>query len=242
MPTTTDFSWMKRLCNPKVKEDEITHHPMRVVIGETPYAVATDGAMLVAVRADSDLEPAGRHAATIEENFREYLEGEPKGKPIDLASLKEWCGGPNWPGDKDCPECKGKGRATCDVCDGVGYVTHTCDYCDHEHEGRCLDCDGSGEMECDRCGGSGKDGYVPPTRPGWLGDMLVNRELLARALDRFSDRTVHVDESIDRRAYPTVVVYGPDWRVILMGMRPSLFDPKERKGWPQLALGQCNRK
>lgn len=48
---------------------------------------------------------------------------------------------------RNCPDCKGTGKAECGYCDGDGLCE--C-HCGHEHE--CHECDGVGHVECEACG------------------------------------------------------------------------------------------
>jgi len=94
--------------------------------------------------------------------------------------------------DKECPECHGTGKITCDDCDG-GHIV--CANCDYTGIITCDECDGSGAItttvDCSTCLGIGEKhpSVVRKSMNGW--ETLVGFDWTARV-----EGTFHNEEDI----------------------------------------------
>ena len=131
-------------------------------------AIATDGAILIAIPSDEPCETETKAleiAASCESIIQSAL--------MDVECYgRKWAKIPDFPhsSQKDCPECDGTGKAVdCDCCDGKGELELDHDWQDRNLEWHydhytveCSVCDGTGtrnelkKSKCTECNGTGK--------------------------------------------------------------------------------------
>ena len=209
-------------------------------------AVATDGNVLVAVRSDGDQIDHLRRPGRLEREMRERIEEVPENmRTVLFADLVAWAGAPTWlrpcescdqdaiafmPGFVRCDDCEGSGKVECVPSDTATGI------CEHDrkekHTALCDGCTGTGHVACVVCDGKGTTNR-PAKRYGWIRpSVLVNRELLARAL-ACVEPTECVVLGSSNEALEPVFVLGADWRIVLMPVRPDGTD----KDAPRLEVG-----
>lgn len=187
-------------------------------------AVATDGRVLVAVTTDGDQIDELRRPGRLERSMREFIEEVPRDiRLVELQRLVAWAGEPTWV--RACETCEARTFVVCEDCNGDKAVecmpADTFDgVCEHglktRHKAACEPCQGEGRINC-ACG-SGTTAQ-PAQRYGWIGNVLVNRELLARAL-----ACVERDASValgfgQGQGLASVILAGESWRIVLMPVR-----------------------
>lgn len=229
--------------------------PVVVEADGGPCAVATDGHVMVAVRtADtSELRRPGR----LERAMRDHLEEVPQdAREVAFGALAAWAGEPTWvrpcddcdpaagpqtgsgtsPGFARCDDCEGSGALQCDPADAVSANdgAETCEHgCWQKHTAFCDGCEGGGRVACSSCDGKSTT-TQPAKRYGWIGQTLINRELLARALACVGRESTVVLGAAERSG---VIVAGESWRIVLMPVRPDWPTSDEDKAAPRFKEG-----
>lgn len=204
---TIAFDQIRRICNPT--EGKALRNPFGVTFDGRHYWVAANREVLVAIKADQPVEPSCSNEK-MRESIREML-SIPMGdaREVNFTRLQQWAEPAQW---EFCDRCDGSKVYKCD-CDGG---KHDCSRCDEPHD--CRLCGGSGKVRCD------DHGHRLPTRPGRLGRLMINREVLSRAIGALSADTVRISYagSVAKETdYPPIVIDGGDWRVVLMPIRAS---------------------
>lgn len=150
------------------------HTPFSMDLDGEPWAVATDGRSMAAVRGARDI-PASDEGAQM---CRDLLALPPPAGDFDVAALLAWCGPAVT--SQPCTTCGGTPPKKCAECEGTGSVECRCSTCDDEHEADCPRCNGKcgGCIDCDDTGRGG-----PPMRPRRLTpDSVFDANCLAIAL------------------------------------------------------------
>jgi len=101
---------------------------------------------------------------------------------------------------------KAKYPQTCRKCEGAGMCSHC--------EAECYPCDGAGVI-------------YPDQRPGIIGPMWINRNLLARPLEivrpvEIVDVTVGEKYGRTNKDTSPIYIVAPDWQIILMAITPGV--------------------
>lgn len=191
---------------PEVKRFE---PPSGITVDDRHYQVAANREVLVAIKADSPVEPFCSNEK-MRESIGKMLSAPLGDAPVvNFTLLSQWAEPAQW---EFCDRCDGSRVYECD-CDGG---EHNCSRCDESHD--CRLCGGSGKRRCD------DHGHRLPTRPGKLGRLMINREVLARAIEALSADTVRIAYagSVAKETdYPPILIDGGDWRVVLMPIRAS---------------------
>lgn len=200
---------LRRVCEPDGIRD-ITAAPFLIDVDGSPWRVATDGARMLLLSGHGGValeHPAGGQG---DDELRRVIACAPA--PAWRTTREALCA---WAGTDDgiCPECHGKGRdkVRCTECRGAGELE-----CDLGHLHDCEECDGSGYAgsACPRC----KDRLGRATLAGVLrpSGVAINRALIAGVVQCLPGETVHVGADAERGM---VCLYGPGWRLIVMGLR-----------------------
>lgn len=205
--TALDVSFLQRLTGQQPHRQQL-NSPWSTVVDGQPWAWATDGYHIVAVRTESTLLDADEHNAP---NIRKFLFPTPPGLPVRLADLKAWAGAPTWP-NPDAPMVK----TDCTTCKGTGQLSGYCHSCAREEDENCSSCHSFGyHME--------DPPLWPKKRFGQIGVAFLDLEHVARSLDHFTDEFVNVAVQGEHQA---VHFYTPDWIALVMPIR----DPDEEDG------------
>lgn len=162
--------------------------------------VATEGRILLAVEGlhlpapPAEVQPPSSDSVAI---IRHHL------KPLETASATIAALGDlqRWAGAIPSPELE-----SCGMCCGTGQCT--CPDCDHEHP-------------CGVCDATGKVAEAPKSRPGRIGGVGVNRNLLARLLSAVqgagADCPVLFAKAPSSDGTTSCLrLEGPGWRAALM--------------------------
>lgn len=207
----SELDWMGRYCHQNQHPLKV---PYAVELGGILWSVATNGKYLVAVQGQ-----AGRVLQEMDKQMSlykatvDYLTKTNIGRTVKLDDLRQWAGPATWPKEIPCDGCKGEKQVVCKHCEGTGENEYTeCEECGHSHVCVCACCL-KGKVECDGCDGSGRQDWRPPMRPGDLRGLVVDQELLARALERFESQTVMVE-----RFQSYLKISGTGWIVVIMGL------------------------
>lgn len=198
---------LKACCN------EFRQEPFRFEWGGATWVGATNNQAIAAIQTDDPeaLEAANGTALANPSAF-DILAPIGEGEPVSLADLRAWCD--EGPRTEPCAECGGTRKWKCRDCKGTGKTEHDCD-CDHctvDSEEKCENCDGGGHFPCDEC----TDGTQETVLPGVLAGVVVNRTLLAKALESAPpDGTVMLSASDGVR----VNLFAPWWRAAVMAYR-----------------------
>lgn len=181
---------------------------------EGRYAVASDGAHLVAVLTDG--APV-EGSVPDPERVRNYLRPFADGVVFELAELRTWARADSHPDQYlPCPVCRGTGQVLCFYCKAA--LTPDPD---------CPNCDGTGFISCALCDCgllSNPDWWEPAAVLG----LVVNRNLLGRALRHVTGDQVTAAVNLD-----ALQVRGPGWVVVVMKMRDrdptAFFEPQNNR-------------
>jgi hypothetical protein len=208
--------WLVKCCDPADggKSREWLRQPMSATLRGKRCAVALNGYLLAAVEGEHGYPEAG----TNESRLAEIVPNDGREIAVmDAVQVQAWCG-PVVPDEiKDCPECKGTGRTACPECDGTGEAC--CGSCGSEID--CEECD-DGMVDCD-CE-AGKI-VMESRRPGRIGDVLIDRQILAKAI-------FHVAGLASIRVHPELVeLVGDGWYILICARSKSSDDKEE---YPQL--------
>lgn len=171
---TPEVQRIARVC---ARDYEKLAKPFSVEADGQTWAVATDGHLMMAV------EHSGRglQRATLPAD-RYVGAGLAQHEKIDTTfdALRTWAEPPTW--TRACDDCGGTGTTKCEGCKGAGERDGTM-----KARIKCPECRGRKTL---RCGGplcrKGQTS-TPAKRFGVIGRSVVNRELLARALDCLDD-------------------------------------------------------
>lgn len=176
----------------------------------------TQGSYIVALRGNSGHEQTQPGANAIDDDVvRTYIRiGGGPGPEIEVAQLQTWLEPPLWPEDLVCGACEGV-PPECKECRGEGYVECICSDCGDDHMRACRACDGKG-VTCETCKGEGTVNLPKMCRPGRLAGALIDRNLLARALQGLGGRARVIGPS---EPESQVGIGGSDFRIVLMPMR-----------------------
>lgn len=214
MTTTQEMcTSMQRLCRYAVLEE--LRQSFGVVLDGEPYTVATDSCVLVAVAGECDV------SASIADGVVGLLTvSRYSWRQISLAALRAWAGEPVW--DAPCDTCDG--GSTCGDCGGRGRVPCTCPECWDEYTRECSACKGAGQgtdlanpVPCPDCLDTRRVPTVP-IRPGRVFDMVIDCELLGRALACVDDGPLCGLATHNN----TLVLRHPQWQVLLRGMESTV--------------------
>lgn len=224
------LEWMHRLCaSDGWTIREFLKRPFTVEIDGIKYAGATNETALVLIEADAppfalaeDDFAAG--VRRVQSDAISRLESE--GMDIDFQSLKAWAGNPECPPkQEDCQECNGTGKIKCKKCSGRGYFMCECLDCGDVHDADCDNCKGSGRVDCPVCHPEpsvfwrGRPGHVGALKTPSGNYVYVNKVLLARYIDAFSDARARI--AVRPGADESIVISGAGWLVIVMPVRPG---------------------
>src|SRR5690625_678095 len=209
-------------------------NPMSLTIDGQPYAVATNGFVLVLVQAENEFVDVSKALSeTSKESIVTWFNLARSGMPTPLASIKEWAGPSGVKEEEPCTQCDASEKVTCTWCHGRKRTICECD-CGDQHNATCDQCDGSGKIPCPRC--QNPYGQRPPVRIGWFLDRSFDRERFTQALFRFNDEIVKIH--LQEGHLAPVHISGSDWHVTLMPMRlddPELYKDaphwRERDAW-----------
>lgn len=213
--------------------------PFVVAANGREWVVWSNGFVFIAVL---DHPSCGHAPEGVQAAIRPHLVEPGPFVEVDLDRLRAWAGEARW--ERPCAACEA-GLTTCDECGGSG--SEECDpidtasrTCEHglqaRHKALCAECGGAGRLRCERCGGSGLTDRAE-SRPGWVADTIVNRELVSRAL---ACVVLRVDEErVVQIATPNpplgpVLIEGEDWRIGVMPLRYAEEGVAERA--PKLEL------
>lgn len=238
MTAPHDFPWLQKFT--KAEEGWLSEpfsFMMKMPGGRIEqWAAASDGKSMVAVKGVNSLPEAP-------EKYRDsvisLLNVGPQAtklteRTLSLPLFSAWCGAPDWTPPTICATCTGKKLVNCDKCNGTGKGSAVaCKECGENHICKCPHCD-RGLYDCDTCGGTGLKDSQMPTTPGRVGQIIVNRQYLARAFQFLSggtkesrvanifagEESLAMLSEIGPSTQPDrILISGPDWRITLMGFR-----------------------
>lgn len=199
------------------------------VVDGVPWTGVTDGHVLAVIRGRFTLPFRTDRRQDIG-NVRAAFQGEPTLEG-DVAQLRAFLG----PLRRDrCPECFGYGEvALCPTCVGEGLIFQDPDDADLDDSAigddiACSACEGRGADGCSRC--HGESSRVDLVR---VDGIAFNATVLVRGLAAASAALGPC--AVEKWSAPNcepagLVISGPDWRVVAMGMRPESGEPG--RSWP----------
>lgn len=89
-------------------------------------------------------------------------------------------------------------------------------------------CCGKAKVECDECDKGNVQTNEIDNRPGWIGNLLIDRQLMAMLLPHLAGECSVSELRWDGDKFTNeqnaLLLVGDKWRVILMGMVPDRMD------------------
>lgn len=212
----SNLGWLRELCD-ETHPSSSLHEPFVVRENSRSWACAATQASVVALRVyDEPFRPINAEDDA-RSTILDVLRRRPNVATVELMRLKDWCERVAKVQGVVCTTCKGAGFVPCPGKCRNGRVRVVCRDCDLEHPCICKSCVRQGwppgRVPCIQCHNA------RAIAPGWVGDLLVDTELLRRCLDNFDSYEVGVgiSESL-------LIVQTRTWRVAIMKMIPKDSD------------------
>lgn len=217
--------WLEAVCDPeRTGVPSFVNAPKTAELNGEPYTVASDGSRIVFLRGSFGYEPTSSDdGRSIADYFEPTGRLETKTAQVSVSALREWISeaipcdyvaehGSVLP----CPGCKGSKSHECE-----------CDECGNKHQTICEKCNGTlatavwPRIEaCLYCDFDPEIG-VQPRRPGWIGEVLINRHLLDGIISNITERSLALTRN---GPLDPIYLIGTDIRVVVMPMRKTAMD------------------